>query len=155
MGHQYRLPAGPRADRLNAIDPTPDLEAEIKLCRLIAEELSATANPLAAHICAVIGRLAERDQAMKTERRALITAGQLHALMVWLGDALHQTALEFLPGDHANRFVDRFSERFSQAFAKLRDSGALPKLLSETAEPQQEPAGLSESSPLPLGKLES
>jgi hypothetical protein len=155
--HEYQLPPGPRADRLHTIDPTPDLEAEIKLCRLIAEELSATANPMVAHICSIIGRLAERDQAMKTANRAMITAEQVHVLMRWMGDMLYATALEFLPDDRASAFADRFIERFTDGFKRFRESGVVPALRSETTQPQPEPSGTSDSSasrPLPLCKLE-
>ena len=129
----YVLPDGPRAERLKTIDATTDLSAELKLTRLICEELAAAGSPVAAQVAGLIGRIAERQHSIEKDQRSLISADQLRVLMNWTGALLWQILSERLPPGLADGIIDEFQSRFSLEFAKFRTTGQLPALPAPTA----------------------
>jgi hypothetical protein len=129
----YVLPDGPRAERLKTIDASTDLSAELKLTRLICEEMAAAGSPVAAQVAGLVGRLAERQHQIEKEQRSLITAEQLRVLMNWTGALLWQILSERLPTGLTDGIIDEFQSRFVLEFAKFRSTGQLSALPAPTA----------------------
>ncbi|MGA2034160.1 MAG: hypothetical protein ABSG68_18100 [Thermoguttaceae bacterium] len=118
MTHEYRLPRGPRADRLAEISGATDLSAEIRLSRLIAEELAASGDPAAAQVAAVIGRLCERSQSLRIEAGSLLSARQVQVIAERMCQAVYHR-VEHLPQRDA--IVDALIGDFQQIFADAQN----------------------------------